>query len=432
MTSSIDQRVSMYQGSLTLFVGNLSPSTSESDLKVYFSQFGAVVRAKVIVDLHSHQSKHCGLIFCSDSHTANSILEWQPHELHGRVLRIENAIENRISTKCSPHRTLFVSGLRLTTSEETVANYFSQFGEVLLVKLVPLTPTKRNPDTRIANIVFKYDGVVEELLSKKRKVHRIEGQRIFLDRLKDKKSPVQSPQGVEPRYLARSQMRVFPQPPRSALVSETPSSSEPIWNTEVDYPHEDWSDPSNGSYTPSPQQGSVGRVHGQGPTRNIMPICSKYLHNPSESPVFSHGEFESRSTYTHDVSYQAYEQYVHAPNFVPQYCQASPLQYPYTHYNYPEWDNLPHVNNQEIDEQHRLMAQPYNLQTDEYNGYQEVDDNYEFNREEEKASSNYVMRMQLQKDNLFNIFCPNPSLRPMYNAPLPQFDQNQQKRTRVF
>lgn len=41
----------------TLFVGSLSPNTTEADLKAYFSTYGKIIRAKLIVDLETQKSK---------------------------------------------------------------------------------------------------------------------------------------------------------------------------------------------------------------------------------------------------------------------------------------------------------------------------------------------------------------------------------------
>jgi RNA recognition motif-containing protein len=72
-----------------VFIGNLSPATTESDLIDIFSAYGKISSCKIPIDFHTHQTKYVAFLQYEDAasvQTAVNLAHGVP--LHGRPLRV--------------------------------------------------------------------------------------------------------------------------------------------------------------------------------------------------------------------------------------------------------------------------------------------------------------------------------------------------------
>jgi cold-inducible RNA-binding protein len=77
---------------LKIYVGNLSYSTSEEDVRAAFSQFGTVDSADVIIDRNTGRSKGFGFVEMSNDDEAKAAIEGlNGKELDGRSLNVNEA-----------------------------------------------------------------------------------------------------------------------------------------------------------------------------------------------------------------------------------------------------------------------------------------------------------------------------------------------------
>jgi RNA recognition motif-containing protein len=77
---------------LKIYVGNLSYSTSEEDVRAAFSQFGTVDSADVIMDRNTGRSKGFGFVEMSNDDEAKAAIEGlNGKELDGRSLNVNEA-----------------------------------------------------------------------------------------------------------------------------------------------------------------------------------------------------------------------------------------------------------------------------------------------------------------------------------------------------
>ncbi|MBU4173454.1 MAG: RNA-binding protein [Actinobacteria bacterium] len=77
---------------MKIYVGNLSYSTSEEDVRAAFSQFGTVDSADVIIDRNSGRSKGFGFVEMSNDDEANAaITGLNDKDLDGRSLNVNQA-----------------------------------------------------------------------------------------------------------------------------------------------------------------------------------------------------------------------------------------------------------------------------------------------------------------------------------------------------
>lgn len=158
----------------TIFAGSLSPSTTERDLKRYFSTFGKVLRAKLILDIETGKSKQCALIFVECFETVNSILAFKSHLIDGRVVRLDLANDDRKHTKCFVENTLFIGNIKLQTTEESVLDYFESIGKVIGFKMFKLCEHAKSLN---AIINFGSKEAVDMIMSRPNK-HKLGGRHL--------------------------------------------------------------------------------------------------------------------------------------------------------------------------------------------------------------------------------------------------------------
>jgi RNA recognition motif-containing protein len=134
----------------SLFVGDLAPDVSDLILQEYFRQFYPSVRsAKVITDVATGRSKGYGFVrFSAENERNLALTTMNGHFLSNRPIRVSlaTAKKNAIMVQQSlsqPHpsdldptnTTLFIGGLSSQIVEEQLRAVFSQFGDIIYVKI---------------------------------------------------------------------------------------------------------------------------------------------------------------------------------------------------------------------------------------------------------------------------------------------------------
>ena len=77
---------------MNIYVGNLSYSTSDDQLRAYFEEYGVVDSARVIMDRDSGRSKGFGFVEMSNANEANTAIEaLNGREIEGRSLTVNEA-----------------------------------------------------------------------------------------------------------------------------------------------------------------------------------------------------------------------------------------------------------------------------------------------------------------------------------------------------
>lgn len=120
----------------SIFVGCLDPATTKNDIISYFKMFDKGVKAKLIVNFKTGQSKQCALVFCSSQEVCQEILKHE-HYLHERRLRLDYAQDEFKGKKADQLAAIQISGLDPETTQEELLSYFEQvhgFRKVRLIK----------------------------------------------------------------------------------------------------------------------------------------------------------------------------------------------------------------------------------------------------------------------------------------------------------
>ncbi|VDN31703.1 unnamed protein product [Dibothriocephalus latus] len=99
-------------GGTTIFVGRLTPTTTEGDLAVYFSEFGTVKNATVVSDRTTGLSRGFGFVtFVDRKAFENGVLE-ACHLINGYRLNVKPA---RPQTTCRPARNVATEDIQSST-----------------------------------------------------------------------------------------------------------------------------------------------------------------------------------------------------------------------------------------------------------------------------------------------------------------------------
>lgn len=125
--------------SLQLFVGGLPAGSSNALLFNYFSKFGKIRDASIVVDSHSQKSKGFAFITFFDKATQMGVLKKKDHFLLGIKLVVKMAFTKESTDEGinmdEKERKVFVVGLAFKTKAEDMIKHFSKYGWVQNVEL---------------------------------------------------------------------------------------------------------------------------------------------------------------------------------------------------------------------------------------------------------------------------------------------------------
>ncbi|KAI1698487.1 RNA recognition motif domain-containing protein [Ditylenchus destructor] len=128
---SIDNKVvdvrhtGLRQRELTLFVGNLSPKTTDESFRKHFSKYGQLTECEVKIDRQTGLSRGFGYVGYASQEELDNALNEQPHVVDGVKVEINNRSSNL---------DLMVESLPQNISEESLKkslwDFFSRYGQV--------------------------------------------------------------------------------------------------------------------------------------------------------------------------------------------------------------------------------------------------------------------------------------------------------------
>lgn len=137
-----------------LFIGGLHTKTNNDSLKTYFEQFGTVSAVDLKIDTFKHYpsassttcTRHRGFAFVTmaNTETVDKILSQSEHFIDDKVVDVKRALSHT-AYQAQKNRTkkVFVGGVPPEMTEETLQQYFVDFGEIEEVALVTDKETRR-------------------------------------------------------------------------------------------------------------------------------------------------------------------------------------------------------------------------------------------------------------------------------------------------
>ncbi|CDI97078.1 rna binding protein musashi [Echinococcus multilocularis] len=145
-----------------LFVGGISQNTNNVSLRIYFSQFGELEDAVVMMDNKTGRSRGFGYVKYRDPECVKIVLAAKPHWLDGKEI---DAKQCNVKMKGRNRRSLkvFVGGISLDQDAASIKAFFEKFGRVTDVNLM-MDPNKQR-HRGFAFIGFEEEIVVNRLIS---------------------------------------------------------------------------------------------------------------------------------------------------------------------------------------------------------------------------------------------------------------------------
>ncbi|KAI1713612.1 RNA recognition motif domain-containing protein [Ditylenchus destructor] len=122
------------QREFTLFVGKLSPNTTDESLRAFYSRFGQPTNCEIKLDRQTGQSRGFGYVAFSSQEDLNSALEVQPHLIDGTQVEI-----NYVTREFE----VMVTSLNPSITEEALNEFFSRYGELQKCELKETSPGAR-------------------------------------------------------------------------------------------------------------------------------------------------------------------------------------------------------------------------------------------------------------------------------------------------
>ncbi|XP_036213237.2 ribonucleoprotein RB97D isoform X2 [Bactrocera oleae] len=151
-----------------MFIGGLSAVTTEESLRGFYKQWGDVVDAIVMRDPATKRSRGFGFITYSDTFMVDRAQAARPHVIDGKQVDSKRALPKPELGKPEASTTvkkIFVGGLKENHDEQALTEHFSQFGNVVGVKILTDKTTGRKRG--FAFVEFDdYDAVDKAVLHK--------------------------------------------------------------------------------------------------------------------------------------------------------------------------------------------------------------------------------------------------------------------------
>lgn len=116
-----------------LFVGGLNVQTTNDGLRAHFEQYGHLTDCVVVQNDQLQRSRCFGFVTYSTPEEADAAMAARPHVVDGKNVELKRAVAREDAGKpeaLAKVKKIFVGGLKEDIEEQTLTEYFSQFGTI--------------------------------------------------------------------------------------------------------------------------------------------------------------------------------------------------------------------------------------------------------------------------------------------------------------
>ncbi|CAN0878044.1 Heterogeneous nuclear ribonucleoprotein 1, partial [Linum grandiflorum] len=158
-----------------LFVGGLSWDTTEETFSNYFSKFGEITDAVIMLDRHSGRPRGFGFVTFSDSVVADRVLK-QEHIIDDRTVEVKKTVPREdMDFKGIRVKKIFVGGLPPSLTEDDLKDYFIFYGSVTEYQIMYDHTTGRSRG--FGFVTFDSEDSVDRLFADRR-THELGGKEV--------------------------------------------------------------------------------------------------------------------------------------------------------------------------------------------------------------------------------------------------------------
>uniref|UniRef100_A0A5K3EK81 Heterogeneous nuclear ribonucleoprotein A1 n=1 Tax=Mesocestoides corti TaxID=53468 RepID=A0A5K3EK81_MESCO len=150
-----------------LFVGGLHHSTTENQLREFYSQWGEITDVVVMKDQRTGKSRGFGFVTFAESSSVDAAQAARPHTIDGKTIDSKRAMP-REETSPEVHaavKKIFVGALKKDVTDDDLSQYFSQFGTVTDASVV--MSKDRNESRGFAFVTFDDTDAVDKVILSK-------------------------------------------------------------------------------------------------------------------------------------------------------------------------------------------------------------------------------------------------------------------------
>lgn len=193
-----------------MFIGGLTPDTTDDMLREYFSQFGELSYVMVMRDKATGASKKFGFVHFTSRDGMTKVMAQATHTIDNRAVDVKPVVAKGPDGQPLPRtRKIFVGGVALATDEASLKKYFNQWGPVTetIVMIDKVTQKRRG----FAFVGFEHEDYVDFLFDDhKDPFHELDGKRVEVKRgMAPGQQPAFNPMGQGMGYGMRPQGQMY-------------------------------------------------------------------------------------------------------------------------------------------------------------------------------------------------------------------------------
>lgn len=122
-----------------LFIGGISPTTTEEMMRDFYGKFGELTDCVVMRDPMTKKARGFGFVTYAAKSMVDECMSNRPHEIDGKKVDPKRAVPRDNNSKGESNvssKRLYVSGIKEDHTEAMLSEYFAKFGTVEKVDIV--------------------------------------------------------------------------------------------------------------------------------------------------------------------------------------------------------------------------------------------------------------------------------------------------------
>lgn len=204
---------------LKIFIGGIAARELPSEIEAYFSKFGPLLQCRIKSDRKTGLCLGFGYVTCAEVATYENILSSSNHCINGRVVECKKMLKKeQLDEQIEEERKkkLFIGNLSLGTSNESLYQYFIQFGPIINAYVICKPGTEESKG--FGFVIYEDLDSVNDVM--KIKKHYLDGKKIicskfknkqeqkeYKDKKEDKKKPIESFDNSYPDHYGDSYIK---------------------------------------------------------------------------------------------------------------------------------------------------------------------------------------------------------------------------------